>query len=186
MARPIEYDLNKVLDNAMDIFWKKGYAGVSMAELVECTGLNRRSMYSLFKDKDGLFKDALDHYYSKRGIRQLSVLKENPGKKGIELFFDAFGFGDNFKGCLYSNSMREKEFMLEDTYRIPKKYFEDICAGLEKSLNQAKDMGEFSGDAKAMALTLVTLIHGFHVHGKYNSSCEDGKAIIQNMLNMIR
>jgi TetR/AcrR family transcriptional repressor of nem operon len=186
MARPIEYDLDKVLDNAMEIFWQKGYAGVSMDELVKCTGLNRRSMYSLFNDKNGLFKDALEHYYRKRGAYQLKILKENPGKKGIELFFERFGFGDKFKGCLYSNSMREKEFVLEETYDILKKYFGDICAQLEENLKQAKDMGEFSGDAKAMALTLVTLIHGFHVHGKYNSSQEDGKAIIQNVLDLIR
>ncbi len=45
MARPVEYDLEKVLDNAMEIFWQKGYEGVSMAELVLHTGLNRRTMY---------------------------------------------------------------------------------------------------------------------------------------------
>jgi len=82
--------------------------------------------------------------------------------------------------------MREKEFMQAETYNIPKKYFDDIREGLENSLSQAIKMGEFNGDVKAMALTLVTLIHGFHVHGKYNSSCEDGRAIIENMLSMIR
>lgn len=186
MARPIEYDLNKVLENAMELFWQKGYESVSMADMVLHTGLNRRTMYSLFKDKEGLFKDALEHYYSKRGKRQLSVLKENPGKKGIELFFDIFGFEENFKGCLYSNSMREKDCINEETYNIPKKYFNDICNGFEENLTQALEMGEFSGDARAMALTIITLIHGFHVHGKYNHSKEDGEAIIKNILNMIR
>ena len=92
MARPVEYDLNKVLDSAMEIFWKKGYEGVSMAELVSHTGLNRRTMYSLFKDKEGLFKDALENYYSKLSAQKLTILKNNPGKKGIELFFQSFTF----------------------------------------------------------------------------------------------
>ena len=75
MARPVEYDLNKVLDSAMEIFWQKGYEGVSMAELVSYTGLNRRTMYSLFTDKEGLFKDALENYYSKLSAQKLTILK---------------------------------------------------------------------------------------------------------------
>lgn len=186
MARPVEYDLEKVLDNAMEIFWQKGYEGVSMAELVSHTGLNRRTMYSLFEDKEGLFKDALDHYYTKMALRQLSILKNNPGKKGIELFFQYFGFEDNFKGCLFSNTIREKEFMRIDTYNIPKDYFDDVRLQLEKNLTEASSNGEFSGDIKAMALTIVTMIHGFHVYGIYNQSKEDGEAIIKNILSMIK
>ena len=186
MARPVEYDLQKVLDNAMEIFWQKGYEGVSMAELVSCTGLNRRTMYSLFNDKEGLFKDALDNYYTKRSAQKIFVLKENPGKKGIELFFDTFSFGEGFKGCLFSNTMREKDFMNDETYNIPKEYFDNISVQMQENLTQAKENDEFNGDPKAMALTIITFIHGFHVYGKYNHSKEDSDTIIKNILSMIR
>lgn len=186
MARPVEYDLEKVLDNAMEIFWKKGFDGVSMTELVSCTGLNRRTMYSLFNDKEGLFRDALDNYYAKRSANKLTVLKENPGKKGIEIFFQTFMFSENFKGCLFSNTMREKDFMNDETYNIPKEYFDTICAQMEINLSQAKEMGEFNGDPEAMAMTIITFIHGFHVYGKYNHSKEDSDTIIKNILLMIR
>jgi len=186
MARPVEYDLEKVLDEAMEIFWKKGYEGVSMAELVSSTGLNRRTMYSLFKDKEGLFRDSLDNYYTKRSAKKLSILKENEGKKGIELFFSSFKFGQNFKGCLFSNSMREKECLNDETYNIPKEYFNDISIQMEINLRKAQEDNDFSGDPKSMALTLVTFIHGFHVHGKYNNSVDDGDLIIQNIIQMIR
>jgi TetR/AcrR family transcriptional repressor of nem operon len=186
MARPTEYDLNKVLDNAMDIFWQKGYSGVSMAQLVSHTGLNRRTMYSLFKDKDGLFRDALEHYYIKLSSKKLAVLKNNPGKKGIELFFKTFKFSDNFKGCLFSNSISEKDFLQTQTFDIPKEYFIKIREGMEANLIEAKSLGEFSGDPKAMAHTLLTVVHGFHVYGKYNNKEEDSDAIFKNVLSMIR
>lgn len=186
MARPVEYDLEKVLDSAMEIFWQKGYEGVSMAELVSYTGLNRRTMYSLFTDKEGLFRDALDNYYSKRSAKKLTILKENAGKKGIELFFETFKFDKNFKGCLFSNTMREKQFVKEETYNIPKEYFDAITAQLEINLSQAKELGEFSGDVKAMAMTIITFIHGFHVLGKYNHCQEDGETLIKNILSMIK
>ena len=90
MARPVEYDIEEVLNNAMELFWEKGYEGVSMGQLVKYTGLNRRTMYSLFKDKEGLFKDALENYYIKRSAQKIAILKNNAGKKGIELFFQNF------------------------------------------------------------------------------------------------
>jgi TetR/AcrR family transcriptional repressor of nem operon len=186
MARPVEYDLNKVLDNAMDIFWKKGYSGVSMADIVEHTGLNRRTMYSLFKDKEGLFRDSLDHYFIKLSSAKLAVLKNNPGKKGIELFVGTFKFTNDFKGCLFSNSICEKDFLQTKTFDIPKEYFINIRKGMEENLVQAKELGEFSGDPRAMALTLLTVIHGFHVYGKYNHSKDDSDAIFKNVLSMIR
>jgi len=185
MARPTQYNLEKVLDNAMDIFWEKGYESVSMADLVTCTSLNRRTMYSLFKDKEGLFRRTLDNYYTKRSVEKINILKNNLGKKGIELFLLSFEFEENFKGCLFSNSMQEKEFLNEETYNIPKEYFNLISTQIEKNLIRAKEDGEFSGDPRIMALTLVTFIHGFHVHGKYNHSKEDGNLIIQNIINLI-
>jgi TetR/AcrR family transcriptional repressor of nem operon len=186
MARPVEYDLQEVLDRAMEIFWKKGYEGVSMSQLVAYTGLNRGTMYSLFKDKEGLFRDALDHYYTKSSACKLAILKDNPGKKGIVLFFQSFAFCDDFKGCLFSNTMREKDCLKSDTYNIPKEYFDSINTQMQINLTQAKELDEFGGDVKAMAHTLITFIHGFHVYGKYNHSKEDSDAIINNILSMIK
>ena len=185
MARPVEYDIEKVLNNAMELFWEKGYEGVSMGQLVQYTGLNRRTMYSLFKDKEGLFKDALENYYIKRSAQKIAILKNNAGKKGIELFFQSFTFTQNFKGCLFSNTLSEKDFLTEETYNIPKEYFQKIIAQLENNLKEAQKLSEFNGDPKAMALVLITLVHGFHVHGKYNSSKSDSDIIITNILNMI-
>ncbi|GEM_PF-1624296 len=186
MARPIEYDLEKALDNAMEIFWKRGYENASMAELASSTGLNRGAIYSLFKDKEGLFKDALDNYYPRKAARQIKVLKENSGKKGIVLFFEDFKFRKNYKGCLFSNTMSEKFFLDAQSYSIPTEFFSKVKVQMEENLNQAKEMGEFTGDSKAMALTIITLIHGFHVYGKYNSSKEDSNSIINNILSMIK
>ena len=186
MARPVEYDLEKVLDDAMEIFWQKGYHGVSMNELVSCTKLNRRTMYSLFKDKEGLFLNALEHYYSKKSAQKLKVLKNNPGIKGIEKFFETFVFSEKFKGCLFSNTIREKDFLSENTYSIPKIYFEKIRVQLEENLLQAKEMNDFNGDTNAMSHTIITFIHGFNVYGKYNHSKEQSKMMVKNFLSLLR
>lgn len=185
MARPVEYDLEKVLDNAMELFWQKGYENVSMAELVAHTSLNRRTMYSLFKDKEGVFKDALDNYYSKKASINITLLKNNPGKKGIIMFLEKFSFGKNFKGCLFTNCMGKSEFIKEDAFLIPEDFFSKLQEQIEKNLVEASTNNQFNGEVKAMALTIITLIHGLNVHGKYNHSKTDGEIIIKNILNMI-
>ena len=41
MARPVEFDEDKVLTNAMEQFWKEGYEASSVRKLLDCTGINR-------------------------------------------------------------------------------------------------------------------------------------------------
>ena len=40
MARPVEFDENKVLTNAMEQFWREGYEASSVRKLLNCTGIN--------------------------------------------------------------------------------------------------------------------------------------------------
>jgi AcrR family transcriptional regulator len=62
MARPRGYDREAVLAAARDRFWERGYDATSIADLEQCTGLNRSSLYQEFGSKDGLFEAALACY----------------------------------------------------------------------------------------------------------------------------
>ena len=53
------YDRDDVLDGAMKVFWRRGYAATSMRELRDATGLGSRSLYAEFESKHGLFRAAL-------------------------------------------------------------------------------------------------------------------------------
>ncbi|MEM8793180.1 MAG: TetR/AcrR family transcriptional regulator [Pseudomonadota bacterium] len=48
---------------ALELFWSKGYAETSMAELVEATGMNRYALYSVFGNKREIFLAALEAYF---------------------------------------------------------------------------------------------------------------------------
>ena len=45
MARPVEFDEDKVLTSAMEQFWKEGYEASSVRKLLDCTGINRGTLY---------------------------------------------------------------------------------------------------------------------------------------------
>lgn len=65
MGRQREFDVEKALDAALCVFWRKGYEGASYADLTEATGVERPALYSAFGNKEALFRKALDRYYQR-------------------------------------------------------------------------------------------------------------------------
>jgi AcrR family transcriptional regulator len=66
MGRPREFDVEKALDRALDVFWRNGYEGASISDLTEAMGINPPSLYAAFGNKEGLFRKALDRYAAQR------------------------------------------------------------------------------------------------------------------------
>src|SRR4029079_14289460 len=61
-GRPREFDADEALDRALEVCWRKGYEGASLAELTEAMGINRPSLYAAFGNKEALFRRAFDRY----------------------------------------------------------------------------------------------------------------------------
>jgi len=68
MGRPREFDAETALDQAMEVFWRHGYEGATIAQLTEAMGINPPSPYACFGNKEGLLKAALDRYTKLRGV----------------------------------------------------------------------------------------------------------------------
>lgn len=62
MGRPRAFCRETALDRAMEVFWRKGYEGATLAELTREMGINPPSLYAAFGNKEGLFTAALDRY----------------------------------------------------------------------------------------------------------------------------
>lgn len=70
-----EYNVNKVLEQSMSLFWKNSYNGCSINELVEKTGVNRFSLYHEFGNKEGILYQSLFLYRQRYCDDKLSILK---------------------------------------------------------------------------------------------------------------
>src|SRR5688572_24293900 len=62
VGRKQGWDQTEVLASAMRLFRRRGYLGASVRDLEEATGLHPGSLYRAFKNKDELFRAALDAY----------------------------------------------------------------------------------------------------------------------------
>ena len=47
MARPTEFDIDHALDRAMRVFWKHGYHGTSVADLMKAAGFKNKACTAL-------------------------------------------------------------------------------------------------------------------------------------------
>ncbi len=86
-GRPRGFDIEDVLDRALEVFWQHGFQGASLSELTDATGLSKPSLYAAFGDKEALYLKALERYASHWSARHVAVLESEPdGRRAIEQF----------------------------------------------------------------------------------------------------
>ncbi len=61
-----QFDPVQALDQAMRVFWTKGYDGTSIADLLAVMGIHKGSFYDTFGSKHDLLLKAIDRYTSER------------------------------------------------------------------------------------------------------------------------
>lgn len=109
VGRPVEHDQEVVLDRAMRALWKCGVRGMSVRDLVAATGLSSRSMYDRFGSKNGLLTTALERYLQTVLTPFYETLERGRGKRAVTEFFERFVSGPMAEGCLFANTLSERE-----------------------------------------------------------------------------
>jgi TetR/AcrR family transcriptional repressor of nem operon len=102
-----------ILERAAPVFNKRGYAGTSMSEIVEATGLEKGGIYNHFGSKDEL---ALESFAHSIGLMTEAFVAAQEGKAGLDRLvgvIEAFGrWADNpliAGGCPIMNTAIESD-----------------------------------------------------------------------------
>jgi len=77
-GRPRTFDESAALAKAIQVFWSKGYDGVTIDDLVAGMGVGRPSLYSIFGSKRTIFLRALYAYAERKGALTASALFSPP------------------------------------------------------------------------------------------------------------
>jgi len=77
-GRPRQYDVERALSAAADVFWTNGFAGTSLDDLAAATGMNRPSLYAAFGDKREIYLATLRRYRDRSRAIALSLLADDP------------------------------------------------------------------------------------------------------------
>lgn len=187
MARPKEFDPDKALDRAMDLFWCKGYEATSLQDLVDSLGVNRQSLYDTFGDKHELFLAAVDQYYRKRILGLLSLL-DKPGS-GLEAIRNVFRLivdegctSHGWRGCLVTNCRVELVPHDKEVAAKVEMIHGEIEEGFYRALVRAKKAGELNSQhfPRVLARFLTGFMMGLSVMMKEKTP----RAEVQDMIEV--
>src|SRR6202043_1232777 len=107
MGRPKNFSRQGVLEKALPVFWKHGFANTSLQELEKATGVNKSGLYAEFADKGDLYLESLRHYLRKRQEEELLTAKPL-GWNNVERFLKLGPYSlEGQKGCFSVNSMNQ-------------------------------------------------------------------------------
>src|SRR5271154_6721 len=73
-GRPRSFDERDALEKATQVFWSKGYDGVTIDDLVAGMGVGRPSLYAVFGDKRAIFLRVLRAYAKAKGALAAKAL----------------------------------------------------------------------------------------------------------------
>src|ERR1700729_1116211 len=104
MARSKEFDEERALAAAVDVFWRHGYENTSLEMLMREMGIAKQSLYDTFGDKRALYLKAMVFYRRRTNSSLRELLTSTPSvKEGftrILLGLAAESREQHARGCL--------------------------------------------------------------------------------------
>lgn len=165
-GRPLSFDREVALGQAMLLFWQHGYEATSLKDLTSALGVPPSSIYSAFGDKKGLFLEAVDHYLSGPVTSETIIAQAATARDAARelLLAAATGFTgtDMPKGCLLASSAiscSDGAAEVKEELAVRRRAIESL---LTRRIDEAIRSGEIpnTSDAEALAAHTMAVIQG--------------------------
>lgn len=186
-GRPRLFDEEAVLDSLTELFWHKGFARTSMADIVQTSGVHKPSLYRTFGSKDELFATILHRYLARKMALFAELVDQaGPGVAGIHAFLDNFRsevLTDSGRhGCLLVVASNELEGTMPGYEDFGAEYRRELRRHLGVLVARARPDGEVDSDlVDARAEVLVTFLLGLHVTIRASAGTGDADRAIDAM-----
>lgn len=171
MARPREFEIDTAVEQAMEVFWRRGYEATSVEDLTSALGIGKGSMYAAFGSKQQLYTRALDMYCERQAVGLVERLGRaddvRGAVRGVLIDMAETDLLDPERGCFLVNATTERSddpavaARAAAAMRLVESAFAD-------ALTRARAQGQLDPgkDPASMARLLTTVIQGLRVMGK--------------------
>jgi AcrR family transcriptional regulator len=191
-GRPRQFDKPGAIRLALNLFWERGYEGVTTTELTRAMGIHSPSLYQAFGDKAGVFRAAVELYaFEWRRIVEkieaapsfsdvLDVLSSNATGR--------FPKGDHPGGCLFlvaQLGLRPERSFLEAIVVGYRKHFLDLMVG---RASDAVANGELRSDVdpQSLARFIMAVVQGMAMQARDGATSSDLESIAQWLQRTLR
>lgn len=160
-GRPLSFDRDRALHQAMLLFWRHGYESTSLNDLTTALNVPPSSIYTVFKDKKSLFLETVALYMS-GPVTSKTIIDEAPTAYDAAwglLQAAAVGFtgADTPAGCLLATSAISCSNSASDVQSALATIRLGVEAQLRVKIEQSVKLGHLPKDADTEALSAHTL-----------------------------
>lgn len=187
MARTIEFNPDLARNNALVLFWRKGYQATSLADLLQAMVISRSSFYAAFVDKRSLFLECLDLFAERTLAVVARARAEMPPMEALQYFFvrsftGARGSKSHW-GCMLVNTVLEMADVDDELSTRASAHLSEMQVTFENCLAEA---GCAPARAAELADLLILLNEGVRVSSRRKPSTERQLAAIATAFRLIR
>lgn len=182
-----------IIEKTAPVFNRKGYAGTSLSDLTEATGLSKGALYGNFRNKDEIALAAFD--YNTRIVRGTFITRRDGQKSSIEQLLDIPEFYKkhyahiaSYGGCPILNTAVEAD----DTFPRLRKKVNSTLQSWKKNITEiiqnGIDTGEITpgADPAKYASVFIALFEGGLLLSKTTGDLEYINASLDRMTDMIQ
>ena len=176
MPRTKAFDTDEALDRALRIFWRHGYEGTSMQDLVDGMQINRASLYDTFGNKEALYLAALQRYQQQNQTQVKQLLARYASVRSaldelLETMIQDSLNDPQKKGCFVVNATTGLASRYQEVNRLVSDNEQQVAETFADLIKQGQERGEIGADRDARTLSsyLFASLQGLRVLAVTNS-----------------
>lgn len=191
VGRPREFDLDDALENALGVFWDKGYEGATLSELTTAMGITKTSMYKAFGNKEQLFRKVLDRYSAGPASYGLRALQEPTARAVASALLHgavrATTGDDSPTGCLGVQGALATGDDGAQARDLLIGWRDDALARLEERFVRARSEGDVPQDRepRELALYVMTVAYGIAVQAATGRAADELHTVAETALGAV-
>ncbi len=187
------FDPEVALEQARDLFWRRGYDGTSLNELESTLGIGRKSLYDTFGSKRELYLRSLAHY-TETVIRKICTGLADPRNGPMENLERVLGRlqqhhgSPDSLGCLLGVAMAQASSDDPELTALLRDYLGRLEQAFQRTIESAQSAGAADTEASAndVARQLVALTQGMALLGRASQSRTWQRSIVRAALRGLR
>ncbi len=196
VGRPRKIEPDVILENAMQVFWEKGYDGASMVDIMAATGMHKGSLYQTFGDKKSLFMAALGRYLDDMFELQKQIINQHddPTEAIRAVLFYMLDYaqgGDcepgSHKGCMAVNSLVDSAPFDQDISDLLHQKHERMIGLMVSVVEQIHQLNEkqLSKPPELVTALIGITMEGLSIEMKNNMDTETASMMLEQQLQLL-
>lgn len=179
-----QFDRDKALQQGLMLFWKRGYADVSLSDLLAEMGIGRQSLYNTFSSKADLFDEAVQLYVDQHQQPMIKLLSASDSPDANLMKFlsqwESVAGQRPSDGCFLVNTFDDLPSLRLESADLVAAAGKRMEVAIAKQIEGAKKAREITSDISGgkIARILMMLGNGMMIDARNPGSTSSTKGLL--------